>query len=611
MTTKTVCMSKVSLPVHTVPVRPSRFLCLSRTLLLSLAALCAARASPGAEPSFQSVRFVHAAEKQPLQDLLRAFASSQNWNIIASSAIEGTVSARFSMPPRAFWQMLVSGQNLVWYYDGMAVYVYTAQEQRTEWLTMSPLAFERLRDALARLDLADPRYPLRYDPRLGVALVAGPPRWVELAHSTWSHLDANEMRANMVTRIFPLRSAMAADQTLRIGSQDVRSEGVASQLRRLMLRADGESGAPTEAAAGRTDTPGPAAAARAGSGPRAPGVDLGQPMPAPDQQSLDGRPLAKDRGKPRTAGQESALKPLNQASALPMLKASVTGGGGRMPDWRVIEPDAAGNAVIVRDLANRMPAYAQLIQQLDRRRPLTEIEARMIEIERGDLAELGIDWSAHSRQGSVEVNNGAGRAAASDGLQIVTTLLDNAVTRLLARVRALESSGRARVVMSPRVLTLDQTEATLENTETAYVRVSGNLEANLFAVQAGSLLRVQPALLEADGQRRVRLALTIEDGALSGSRVDNVPVVQRHRIATQSEVVDGATLLVGGLSDVRERQSNQGVPGLSKVPFLGGLFSMRSSAQSGRDRFYLITPRVVDAARNDAAPTAPEHEPMP
>jgi general secretion pathway protein D len=71
------------------------------------------------------------------------------------------------------------------------------------------------------------------------------------------------------------------------------------------------------------------------------------------------------------------------------------------------------------------------------------------------------------------------------------------------------------------------------------------------------------------------------------------PTFQQRRLASTVAVQDGQTIALGGLIRDSVENSNSGLPGLSSIPWLGGLFGNRSNAVSRTELLVLLTPRVV------------------
>jgi len=272
------------------------------------------------------------------------------------------------------------------------------------------------------------------------------------------------------------------------------------------------------------------------------------------------------------------------------------------------------NAVLVRDAPDRLDAHERAIRSLDVKPGLVEIEARVIEVNSDAIESLGIDW--RFRNNTLDVQVGAqpipslGFESSSSELQpgigpggaqqitpsptgVLTTVLGDSGRYLIARVNALAEDGRANLLSSPKVLTLDNVEASMEDIETFFVRVAGNLQVDLFDVSVGTTLRVTPLIVEEGDRDFVKMAITIEDGRLNGLQVDDIPTVRRSRIRTQSIVGNGEALLIAGYTRESESNAEAGIPGLSSIPILGWLFKSRTRQNARLERLFLLTPRVV------------------
>jgi type III secretion protein C len=297
----------------------------------------------------------------------------------------------------------------------------------------------------------------------------------------------------------------------------------------------------------------------------------------------------------------------------------------------MVRADPRTNAVIVRDLVERMPMVERLIHQLDIATPLLEIEATVIDVSYDKSEQLGIDWRLHGRRADVVsspnglAGNGQGALnsvgdllynlpARSSGTGLVGTLLFGSErNNFLARLNALTQNGDANLISKPRVLTLDNTEAVLQSTRDFYVRVAGREQVDLFNVSLGLVLRVTPTLIEetVNGKpsNKIKLNIRIEDGSTSGGgQVDQIPIVNRNAIATQAVVGDGHSLLVGGYTIDEKSRSSSAVPVLSTIPGLGWLFGQKTQTAKRIERIFMITPRLVkdtDSAQKSLAAVLP------
>ncbi|WP_330834831.1 type III secretion system outer membrane ring subunit SctC [Piscinibacter sp.] len=546
-----------------------------------LAALLAAAGAVAAELPWRNRPFQVAANEKPIADFLRELAASQGTTAVVDSKVNGAISGKFSIrtSAQALLASICESNGLTWYYDGSFLFVEPASDARSEVLPVTPGSEARMTELLGRLKIADSRYPLAVSE--GSIFVSGPKRYVEMVRQAVRSSDGRAARVdNTEIRLFPLKYAWAGDFKISRAGREVTIPGIASTLRSLYLR-----GHPTS-----TMTGGRSAGVlmrtgvdrqlrlRTGETVNAPKVEIGTPADGSDDT------------------------------------ASLAETGS--PDQPAFQADTRLNAVLVRDKPERMAQYARLIEALDTRPRLVEIELTIMDISTDTLDSLGIDWRLHGHKADLQIGTGdrpaltwggatteAGQVGGLDAKGNATTppggLFHVAIgsefrNYLLARVNALAQRGNANFVARPKVLTLDNTEAVLENMSEIHVRVDGFQDAALFSITSGTGVRVTPLIVDEPGGRSVMLTINIEDGSVSGTAtVDNIPVINRRTVNTQALMNEGTSLLLAGFTSEEKTNAVTGVPVLSELPVVGGLFRFTQKKQTNMERFYLLTPRLV------------------
>jgi type III secretion protein C len=561
-----------------------------------LGTLLAAGLAPlqAAEVRWRTEKFAYVTKGQAVRDFLRQFGASQGLTVVVDPAVEGTVVGNFNLTPQSMLEFVATTFGLIWYYDGNVLYVYPTSEARSQILRLNYTTSERLKQTLTKLGINDKRYPITFDASANTALVSGPKRYVELVEQSARALDQNESsRGASDIQVFPLKYAWAADYTFTQGGREFKLPGVASVLRNLYNN-NNNAQAPANAIASLR---------RGGSNST---VD-----------KLRGLGLIN----PDAAGGE--------AQRLGSDAPSEAEAGGAQLGLPQFQPDGRLNAVVIRDLPERMAFYERVVRALDVRPGIVEIEARIIEVSSDAVESLGVDWRFQSNRVDVQTgrgnlptldfNNtlngplppGAGNSSGSAGGipgtgitpptsspdaargGIFSLRLGDAGRFLLARVSALAQEGKANILSSPRVMTLDNVEAVLENVSTFFVRVAGNLDVDLFNISSGTSLRVTPLIVPEGDQTHIKLAIKIEDGSLTSQQVDSIPVVRRSSIGTQAFINNGDALLIGGYAQETDNNSEVGVPGLSKIPVFGRLFRFDEKRKQRVERLFLLTPRVM------------------
>jgi type III secretion protein C len=580
-------------------------------MFLAVATAVAAMTAPAPAHAeripWQGNRFEYVADRKDLKDVLRDFGASQHVMTWISPQVEGNVTGRFNSSPQQFLDKMVASFGVLWYYNGAVLRIYGANEARTATLGLQHASTGDLRQALARLQIEDPRFPVRYDDVSRTAVVSGPPQLVDLVSDVARLIDRVQVKGDtVVVRRFPLRYASATDKTITINGRSVGVRGVAGLLRGLYGQQ--AAGAGAEPAPVRRDTyrlPSLRDAQDDGVG-RVPNNRV-PPLPA-----LAGLGTVAPPAPPSSIG--ASLPP----GAPPPSRAPEEERAPAAPAGPSIEADPRGNAILVRDRAENMPAYASLIESLDMRPGVLEIDATIIEVTDNALNELGIDWRLHT--GHVDLQTGSGQAQqagnpdslnpagfgilpSSGGLPatpqgaVLTTVIGNAGKYLLNRISALQQKDQARVTASPRVETLDNVEALMDSKKTFYVQVAGYQSADLYSVSAGVSLRVLPSIITSPGgAQQIRMDVHIEDGKLTSQQVGQLPVVSNSTIDTQALINEGESLLIAGYSVTQDDNTETAVPGLSKLPVIGDLFRYRKHEGQHYQRMFLLTPRVLAPA---------------
>lgn len=180
--------------------------------------------------------------------------------------------------------------------------------------------------------------------------------------------------------------------------------------------------------------------------------------------------------------------------------------------------------------------------------------------------------------------------------QFALTLMNASKTRLLTlELTALEADGKGKTISSPRIMTMDQMEATiLQGLRVPYL-VSSSSGATSVAWQDANLsLKVRPHIAP-DG--RVMMKLKITKNAL-GPQVSSFLGYSIKTKEVESDVLveNGGTVVIGGIYEQEELDSTTKVPFLGDLPYLGFLFKKRERKDNRIELLVMITPKVLDNA---------------
>jgi len=168
-------------------------------------------------------------------------------------------------------------------------------------------------------------------------------------------------------------------------------------------------------------------------------------------------------------------------------------------------------------------------------------------------------------------------------------------------LQALGQDGRASVESAPKLLVLDNAKGTVnvgtrisvETGSSTGSGTGGNTVTTRQYIDTGVLLTVTPRI-NAGG--RVTLDINQEVSS-AGAASSNNPPINTRKAQTTVNVASGETMVLAGLIQKDRGSGTQGVPLLSKIPIIGGLFGTQTFRNNRTELVVLITPTVI--ASND------------
>lgn len=512
--------------------------------------------------------FTYVADQQDLGVLLMSFARSQGLGASMSAGVAGKVSGRFTaIAPDKFLQAMQAAFGVSWYRLGDVLHFYNETEMTRAFITPRVMTAERMFSLLRESSVFSPQLPASLAPDGNMIVISGPPEYLSQVKNAVAAFERSQAETT-VMRVFPLKYAWAEDMTISSMDKTVTIPGVAAILRAML------TGSPTSASR------------------------FSQESATVDK--LGGTGLAA-QGKEK----EPTADSVQEGPAV-----TPGAGAGIMADPRV-------NAVLVHDAEYRMPYYEKVIADLDKPVELIEIHAAIVDIDTNFKRDLGITYQGADPGGKWgfggEFSSSDARfnplpvlgAPAGAGLS-VSTIYTMGADYFLARIQALEQEGEARMLGRPSVLTVDNVQATLENTNTYYIQVQGYQTVDLFKVEAGTVLRVTPHIIrEPSGEALIKLAVNVQDDQNDdepSTTVGAIPPIKQTKINTQAIVGEGQSLLIGGYYYEQKGRDESGIPILKDIPLIGNLFKTTSKSSKRMERLILITPRVIDLKNPPAIP---------
>lgn len=523
-----------------------------------------------------SSSYSHYSDGEDLKSVLKDFAHVMNKDCVVSDRVSGLVSGRFTnVSGNQFLDGLKTAYGVRYYVLNDTIYFYHENDWEQKLVSVgTDQQAKTLANTLQNSGAVPPELPVKT--KGSMLVVQGPTDLVAkidtLAVSFSKNLDSKS-----VMRVFKLKHAKADDTQISSMNRTIVIPGVASILQKMV------------------------------SGSTVGSSNSIIPL-KPTVPKLRGTGLSSVGNSNRKDGDGAASPTLGDANPGNDEGTSVN-----------IMADSRINAVIINDAEYRMSYYEKVIKDLDVPVKLVELHAAIVDVDVSAAKDLGVSWQGSHKFGSLNVGTGVGNSSnltwtgagaisnATDG-GIFSTVLTTGSSQFFSAINFLEENQQARTLGRPSVMTLDNVEATLENTTTRYVKVAGYQDVDLFKVESGTVLQVTPHIIEgAPGEKpMISMVVSVQSNQDSSdsnaAESESVPPIKQTKINTQAVVKEGQSLLLGGYYVEYKQDDSSGVPGLKDISVIGKLFGTDSKATYKRERLILITPKVMNLGEAQALP---------
>ncbi len=303
--------------------------------------------------------------------------------------------------------------------------------------------------------------------------------------------------------------------------------------------------------------------------------------------------------------------------------------------------DERTNTLLLQDTADRLADVRRLVATLDIPVRQVLIEARIVIVNNDFDRQIGsiLGYTGVNKNGSTGIVTTTGSAAGTD--QIMGSALTNlqstnsvypvsiptgssAANRYNVNLPVTSPAGsialgilgnnflvdlelsaaqaetQANVISSPRVITANQKEATIEQgVEIPYQQSASSGATTIQFKKAVLSLKVTPQITP---DNRIIMDLDVRDDSVGtvvvASGGVNVPSIDTREIATQVLVNDGQTVVLGGILQTTQREDDTKVPYLGDIPVIGHLFKNTDHEDDRDELMIFITPKIVHQGVN-------------
>jgi general secretion pathway protein D len=274
-----------------------------------------------------------------------------------------------------------------------------------------------------------------------------------------------------------------------------------------------------------------------------------------------------------------------------------------------IVPDELTNSLLVRASEDDFHTLGAAVDQLDIRPLQVLIEVLIVEARHDRNFSLGADLFL-PEQGLGGDQTVKGTLLGGGLGDLVLEIMNLGKPNIDAVLRTAQLKGDVEIVSRPVLLASNNVEARfLVGSQRPFVQVSRSLPTDTptrdQVVQyrdVGTKLTVRPTINQ-DGY--VSLVIQHEINAATNETQFDAPVISTREASTQVLVKDGQTIVLGGLRDQQRDRVRSGVPLLSGLPIVGGLFGSTSDRKSSTELYLFLTPRIIRTDADADSVTAP------
>ncbi len=283
-----------------------------------------------------------------------------------------------------------------------------------------------------------------------------------------------------------------------------------------------------------------------------------------------------------------------------------------------IKVDARTNSLVIRDIPDNVTRAEKVIRDLDQRTPQVQIEARIVQASKNFARGLGIQWGISSilrgtgANSPMTVNLGASGStfgtqtndflvnlpASGTGVSIPGTTVGLLIGRFLGttgqldlRLSAGEALGQTKVVSAPKIITLDNKPAKIEQGSQVPFQTSSLQGVQTTFVDVSLTLNVTPHVIP--HASTVRLEIKVTKNSIGATTTPAGPTISKKEATSEILLRDGETTVLGGIFEENRSDTTQGVPWFNRIPFLGWLFKNEGVSVNQTELLVFVTPIII------------------
>jgi general secretion pathway protein D len=300
----------------------------------------------------------------------------------------------------------------------------------------------------------------------------------------------------------------------------------------------------------------------------------------------------------------TATSPVGAGQTGEYLGNTTYGGGQQGQRLPHVIPNPFDNTILIQGTPQEYEQILDLLQRLDVSPRQVLIEAKIYEVDLKGAFQYGVN--AYLQQKDNSTGRVINAATTAGGLALSAGMLVGRGHELLAALSANDSAGQSKLISEPSIIATDSISATLNvgdsvpvltSQAVSSVQSAGNSQfaQSVSNVSTGVTLSI---LARVNSSGIVTMVINQDVSAPepapagAGSGIGS-PSFSNRSFQTQVTVQDGDTIAIGGIIQETKTESTAGVPVLSRLPLVGGLFGAKSVSKDRTELIVFLTPRVI------------------
>jgi len=187
---------------------------------------------------------------------------------------------------------------------------------------------------------------------------------------------------------------------------------------------------------------------------------------------------------------------------------------------------------------------------------------------------------------------GAGAGLGTAGILEFLFTSVHGLRELDIAISAHENQGDVRVISSPKIATLDNKEASVEQgLRIPYLKLTTEGTVTTDFIDANLKLTVTPHVTN-DGNILMKIDVK-KDAPDKTVQVQGVPSIDKKEAITEALVRDNGVVVIAGIYTITKTNGVEGIPLFSKIPLLGWLFKTEAKEDERKDLLIFISPKII------------------